>query len=170
MRVKGIVMKKIKLGQGLAAVLALALIGGPVTAAVWSVTAQDAPVTAVSSAQLTVQLKTAVTQTMGVLAGRTITDSEAQSTYVVALQDVIVASGATPEVVVASLEAAMSELRAAGTLPPPAAAAIEQLLASIRAELQQGPAATGGDTGLPAFGAPPTSSAGGGGPDYGTAA
>lgn len=163
-------MKKIKLGQGLMAVAALALISGPVTAAVWSAAAQDAPAAAVSSAQLTVQLKAAVTQTIGVLAGRTVADAEAQSAYVAALQDVIVTSGASPEVVVASLQAAMNELRAAGTLPPPAAAAIEQLLARIQAELQQAPAATGGDTGLPAFGAPPTSSAGGGGPDYGTAA
>lgn len=163
-------MKKIKLGQGLMGVAALAFVAGPVTAAVWSAVAQDAPAAAVSSAQLTVQLKAAVTQTIGVLAGRTLADAEAQSAYVVALQDVIVASGATPEVVIASLEAAMSELQTAGTLPPPAAAAIEQLLARIRAEAQQVPAATGGDAGLPAFGATPTSTAGGGGPDYGTTA
>lgn len=162
-------MKKIKLGQGLMAVAALALIGGPVTAAVWSAAAQDVTTSSVSSAQLTAQLKAAIVETTTALAGQTAGDS-ASAAYTSALEGVIVSSGASPEVVAAALEAALAELQAEGALPRAAASAIYATLTRVRAEIQSGPAATGGDTGLPAFGATPTSSAGGGGPDYGTAA
>ena len=163
-------MKKFKLGQAVIAVAALALVGGPVTAAVWSAAAQDAASAAVSAAALTVQLKAAVTQTTASLAGRTVTDAEAQSAYSTALEGVVIASGATPEVVIEAMEAALTELQAAGALPPAAEAALRQSLARIRAETQGAPAATGAENGLPAFGAPPVSGAGGGGPDYSSAA
>ena len=163
-------MKKFKLGQAVIAVAALALVGGPVTAAVWSAAAQDAAPAAVSAAALTVQLKAAVTQTTASLAGRTVTDAEAQSAYSTALEGVVIASGATPEVVIEAMEAALTELQAAGALPPAAEAALRQSLARIRAETQGAPAATGAENGLPAFGAPPVSGAGGGGPDYSSAA
>lgn len=163
-------MKKFKLGQAAVAVAVLALVGGPVTAAVWSAAAQDAAPAVVSAAALTVQLKAAVTQTQAGLAGRTVTDADAQSAYASALEGVIIASGASPEVAASAMEAALAELRAEGALPPAAEAALRQSLERIRAEINGAPAATGADNGLPAFGAPPVSGAGGGGPDYSTAA
>jgi hypothetical protein len=163
-------MKKFKLGHAVIAVAALALVGGPVTAAVWSAAAQDAPPAAVSAAELTVQLKAAVTQTTASLAGRTVSDAEAQAAYATALEGVIIASGAAPQTAADALVAAQSELRASGALSAAADAAITQLLARIRAEVDNAPAATGAENGLPAFGAPPVSGAGGGGPDYSSAA
>ncbi|WAC59210.1 hypothetical protein [Brevundimonas sp. SL130] len=142
-------MKKFTLGKALAAAAVAAVVGGPVTAAVWNAAAQDAPPAAASSAQLTVQLKAAITQTTASLSGRSITDAEAQAVYSTALQNVIVASGASPEVVAAALEAALAELRAEGTLPAAAAAAIQSTLAAVIAENQGGPAATGATPACP---------------------
>lgn len=163
-------MKNFKVGRAMALVATLTLVGAPVAAAGWNAAAQDPASVATSSAQLTAQLKAAISQAMANLAGRTVSAADAQSIYVSQLENVIVASGASPEVVVASLEAALAELQASGTLPPSGATAIEQLLARVRAEAQQAPAATGGQTGALPIGAPPSSGAGGGGPDYSSAA
>ncbi|WP_395942447.1 hypothetical protein [Brevundimonas sp.] len=165
-------MKTLKFGRSTArsviAVAVLTLVAGPVTAAIWRVAdAQETVSSPESVAALAVQLKASITQTTGGLAGRIVADADAQSAYVAGLEGAIVASGAAPQTAIDALEATQAEMKAAGTLPPPAEAAIIQLLARIREAMQQeAPAATGAENGLPAFGAPPTSGSGGGGPDY----
>ena len=169
-------MRKFKIGRSAArsaiAVAVLTLVAGPVTAAIWRVAAAQAAVSSAdSAAALTVQLKASVTQTTANLAGQTLSDEDAQSAYVTGLEAAIIASGAAPQIAIDALEATQAQMKAAGTLPPPADAAIIQLLARIRATLEEeAPAATGAENGLPAFGAPPVSGSGGGGPDYSTAA
>lgn len=154
------------------AVAVLTLVAGPVTAAIWRVAdAQDTVSTPDSAAALTVQLKASISQTTGSLSGRAVADADAQTAYATALEGAIIASGAAPQIALDALEATQTQLKAAGALPAPAEAAIIQLMARIReAMAQNAPAATGAENGLPAFGAPPVSGSGGGGPDYSTTA
>ena len=169
-------MKQFKLGRstGRVAIAAavLTLAAGPVTAAIWRLAeAQEPAPSAESTAALTIQVKATVTQTANTLAGQALTPAEAQAVYVTALEGAIIASGAAPQVAIDALIAAREQMKAAGTLSAPAEAAINQVIDRIRQTLEQdAPAATGADTGAPAFGAPPVSGSGGGGPDYDTAA
>jgi hypothetical protein len=167
-------MKQFKLGRSAArsviAVAVITLVAGPVTAAIWQASGnQEAAASAESVVTLTGQLKTSVTQTAGNLASQALSDEDAQAAYVSALEGAIIASGAAPQVAIDALVATRDEMKAAGSLSAAAEAAINQLLARIRETLEEeSPAATGAENGTPAFGAPPTSGSGGGGPDYST--
>ncbi|OGN51207.1 MAG: hypothetical protein A2352_03020 [Caulobacterales bacterium RIFOXYB1_FULL_67_16] len=167
-------MERFKLGKSAArwavALSALTFVAGPVTAAIWQATAnEETAASAASVAALTGQLKATVTQTAGTLASQTVSDAEAQAAYVAALEGTIIASGSSPQVAIDALVATRDEMKAAGSLSATAEAAIDQVLARIRETVaDEAPAATGAEDGTPAFGTPPVSGSGGGGPDYST--
>lgn len=139
-------------------------------AAVWSVSAAKQDATpALSVEALTSALASTALQTESALVASGTSEVEHQAAIVDALEGVIAGSGVLPDVAIDALIAAQSSLRAAGTLSSACNAAFDAIIARIRAlQNLEEPAAIGGDTGSPPFGAPPTASAAGGGSDYRT--
>lgn len=165
-----VIMKNTALGVMKIVAVGAVFIGAPVAAAVITARpAQETPAVAVpvTSAALSSALVATITQTEVGLAGG-LPEADKKTAFLDALEAAIASSGATPEVAIDALTQTQASMTASGKLTSAGNAAIEDLLARVRAflKLDDQPSSLGGDTGRPAFGAPPTTEAGGGGSDY----